>query len=185
MITERVAIFIDGSNLYYKLRACEPTLGYLNFNYADFCGHLSAERVVVVKNYYIGAVRAKQTPKQNTRDEKLQKEQTILFGILESKRQAFTVRRGYLMKIGNSFHEKGVDVALAVDIVSGAYEDLYDTAIVVSSDTDLLPAIFAARSRGKRVEYVAFEERQSIGLTRNVDAVQLITRQQVTTFKQS
>jgi hypothetical protein len=37
--------------------------------------------------------------------------------------------------------EKGIDVAIAVDIVRLAMEKAYDAAILVSSDADLLPAI--------------------------------------------
>ena len=39
----------------------------------------------------------------------------------------------------------------------GAIDDKYDTAIIVSSDTDLVPAIDSVRHRLKRkVEYVGF-----------------------------
>ncbi|GAB4083300.1 NYN domain-containing protein [Modestobacter muralis] len=37
--------------------------------------------------------------------------------------------------------EKGIDVALAVDVVAMGIREEYDAAIVVSSDTDLMPAI--------------------------------------------
>lgn len=37
--------------------------------------------------------------------------------------------------------EKGIDVALAIDVVAMGLRRQYDAAIVVSSDTDLMPAI--------------------------------------------
>ncbi len=46
--------------------------------------------------------------------------------------------------------EKGIDVALAVDLVAGAVLDEFDAAVVASTDTDLLPAIeFVHRFRGR------------------------------------
>lgn len=48
--------------------------------------------------------------------------------------------------------EKGVDVLLALHLALGAHHDLYDVAVVVSADTDLLPAIEEAVRVGKRVE---------------------------------
>ncbi len=48
--------------------------------------------------------------------------------------------------------EKGVDVLLALHVALGAHNDLYDVAVVVSADTDLLPAIEEAVRLGKRVE---------------------------------
>lgn len=48
--------------------------------------------------------------------------------------------------------EKGIDVMMALDIALGARDDLYDVAVVVSADTDLVPAIEEALAAGKRVE---------------------------------
>lgn len=56
--------------------------------------------------------------------------------------------------------EKGVDVLLALDVALGARDDLYDTAVIVSADTDLLPAIDAAVAAGKRVETATWHEPQ-------------------------
>ncbi len=39
--------------------------------------------------------------------------------------------------------QKGVDVALAVDLVFGAARTSFDVAIVASTDTDLVPALEA------------------------------------------
>ncbi len=53
--------------------------------------------------------------------------------------------------------EKGIDVKIAVDLIAGAVDKQYDTAIIVSSDTDLVPAIDWVRKRtGKKVEYIGF-----------------------------
>lgn len=37
--------------------------------------------------------------------------------------------------------EKGIDVALAVDLVAGAIDDAYDIGVIMSTDTDLKPAL--------------------------------------------
>ncbi|HEX8994064.1 MAG TPA: NYN domain-containing protein [Candidatus Paceibacterota bacterium] len=60
--------------------------------------------------------------------------------------------------------EKGIDVKMATDLIVGAVDDKYDTAIVVSSDTDLVPAIDWVRMRMKKhVEYVGFSIPDSRG----------------------
>ena len=48
--------------------------------------------------------------------------------------------------------EKGVDVKMALDISIGAHRNDYDTAVVVTADTDFLPALEEAANAGKRVE---------------------------------
>ena len=53
--------------------------------------------------------------------------------------------------------EKGVDVMLAVDVVDMARTDGYDTAVVFSADSDLLPALEAAAGLGKRIETATWQ----------------------------
>ena len=53
--------------------------------------------------------------------------------------------------------EKGIDVKLATDLIVGVIDNKYDTAVIVSSDTDLVPAIDWIRNRmKKKVEYIGF-----------------------------
>ena len=47
--------------------------------------------------------------------------------------------------------EKGVDVMIAADMVSMAYEDKYDTAYLLSADGDFTHAIKKVRDIGKKV----------------------------------
>jgi uncharacterized LabA/DUF88 family protein len=49
------------------------------------------------------------------------------------------------------YEEKGVDVALACDMVEMAIEDRYDLAYLISADGDFFPAVKIAQQRGKRV----------------------------------
>jgi len=44
--------------------------------------------------------------------------------------------------------EKGVDVQLAVDFVSGAFAGRFDVGVIMSTDTDLYPALEAVRAYG-------------------------------------
>ena len=74
--------------------------------------------------------------------------------------------------------EKGVDVMMSVDIVVGAFRDLYDTAIIVSGDGDFYPAMQAAKDLGKHIEVVAFESNLSPEAKRVADKAILLNRLQ-------
>jgi uncharacterized LabA/DUF88 family protein len=52
--------------------------------------------------------------------------------------------------------EKGIDVMIAVDLVRGALNDEYDVAILMSADTDLLPAAEAVVDARKWIEFAAW-----------------------------
>ena len=62
------------------------------------------------------------------------------------------------------FKEKGVDVRLAVDMVSMACDKLISTAVLCSSDSDLQPAVGEIRRRGVKVIYLGFEISPNKGL---------------------
>jgi len=176
---KRVAIFIDGSNFYYKLRA----FGISNatyFRYGDFASWLANGREIMDKRYYVGVVRAKENDEKG---QKMRRNQRKLFNNLSSKKCGFIIERGYLMENDGVFHEKGVDVKIAVDILVGAYENLYDVAILVSSDTDLIPAIEKARTLGKEVEYIGFSNKPSFGLIKNANETRLLMKNEVEQFQ--
>ncbi len=51
--------------------------------------------------------------------------------------------------------EKGIDTALAIDFVAMAVDGAYDVGVIMSTDTDLLPALEFVRSRYVGVRHVA------------------------------
>ena len=56
--------------------------------------------------------------------------------------------------------EKGVDTALATDLVELAVDNLFDSAILVSADADFVPAVeLVQRRTGKRVIHAYFRPR--------------------------
>ena len=52
-------------------------------------------------------------------------------------------------------HEKGIDVALAVDFVKLAIEGDYDVGVMMSTDNDMLPALEVVRSHAPGRIHVA------------------------------
>jgi uncharacterized LabA/DUF88 family protein len=52
--------------------------------------------------------------------------------------------------------EKGIDVSLAIALVAAAIRGEFDVAIVVSHDTDLIPALNLAAEQGHRIEVAAW-----------------------------
>lgn len=69
--------------------------------------------------------------------------------------------------------EKGVDVGLAVHMLAEADEQT--ELIVVSADTDLLPAFKQARKMGAKVVHVGYEHRSVSALSRVSDRTLTIT----------
>lgn len=57
----------------------------------------------------------------------------------------------------STYTEKGVDVDLATDMLANAFDDTYDTAILVSGDGDYVPAVREVITLGKIVENHFFQ----------------------------
>ena len=175
---ERVAVFVDGSNFYRRLK----DLGIRHVNKFDYRGlalWLARSRSLVYCGYYVGVVRA---APGNLKAQSMRAKQIGLFNHLQSKKQRFVVNRGYIMENSGVYHEKGVDVKIAVDLLVGAYENTYDTAILLSSDTDLIPVIQKVRQLGKGVEYIGFAHRPSFGLQKHASLSRLLIQAELDPF---
>ncbi len=174
----RVSIFIDGSNFYFKMRS----LNFENlsrFDYRGFINWLARRKIIVYAGYYIGVVRAKI---DDQKGQKMRQAQINLFNFLRSKKQNFFINKGYLMKNDDVYHEKGVDVKIATDLLVGAYENLYDEAIIISSDTDLIPAMQKVKQLGKKVEYIGFGHQPSLALQTFATISRLLIKEELESF---
>jgi len=175
---KRVSLYIDGSN-FYHLVLKKLNINELQFDFERFALFLAHDRTIseMGKRFYTGTVREKEG---NSRSKEAMSKQTSLFTLLKSnqwqiKTSKLKTRKEEilidsrvddckkLLKLGitkikfERMREKGIDVKLATDLIVGAVDDKYDVAVVVSSDSDLVPAIDWVRHRMKKVvEYVGF-----------------------------
>lgn len=175
MDKHRCVVLIDGSNFYFKLKSLELHRE-LNFDYSGFAQKLCSKGKLMECVYYVGAVRTDGTKHVQKLFDKQQK----LFAHL--KKHKFRYSLGYLLKSQGKVHEKGVDVNMAVDIVSGALKDKYDHFILVSSDTDLLPAILMAKEAGKKVDYIGFSHQPSLAMVANCSESKLLAKEDLEPF---
>lgn len=174
---KRVAIFIDGGNFYRKIRQDDLIPKGIKFDYVKFAKFLAQGRGVSLKSYYIGIVR---NHDKTAKSQDMVRNQQKLLSALEN--DGYQIKRGKIV-YDNKIREKGVDVQIAIDLVIGAVEDSYDTAIIVSSDTDLIPAIKYIRSKGKTVEYVGFSSTPSLGMIKESDDRILLRKEQLDTLR--
>ena len=75
--------------------------------------------------------------------------------------------------------EKGVDVGMAVDIVVDACNGAIDEVVLVSSDTDLLPAIQAAKDQTVKVTYIGFSDKMTKAIARQADVSVVMSDQEI------
>ncbi len=175
---ERVYVFIDGSNLYKSIKS--ENIPY-KVDIKKLSENLCGENRRLVKICFYSA------PVSQQDDPVAYKEQQRFFTALR-KITYLELRLGNLRKRDKRFIcnncnkeniikyrvEKGVDVRLAVDLLQYAFDDQYDTAILITEDGDFVPAVQEVKRLGKKVENAHFKESY---LSKNCDRYILLTSQ--------
>ena len=153
-------IFIDGSNLYHVLK---QNTDKQNLDYKKFSEKLSGDRELIRTYYYNIRQESPDNPSL------AESQDRFLNALYET--DYLEVKLGIWKQRGNTMVEKGVDVMIAADLIAHAYEDHYDTAILVSGDADFYPALQVVKDTGKQVEVAAFDSNLSSEAARFSDVL--------------
>lgn len=143
----RVAIFIDGSNLFYAALH----LG-IEIDYTKLLCCLTGNARLLRAFFYTGIDRTNE------------KQQGFL---LWMRRNGYRVVTKDLIQFPDGSKKANLDVEIAVDMMLLA--DHFDTAILVSGDGDLACAVDAVTYRGVRVEVVSLRSMTSDSLINVAD----------------
>ncbi|MCS6959763.1 MAG: NYN domain-containing protein [Pseudanabaenaceae cyanobacterium SKYGB_i_bin29] len=135
----RIAIFIDGSNLFYAALQ----LG-IEIDYTKLLRRLTGNSRLLRAFFYTGVDRTNE------------KQQGFL---LWMRRNGYRVISKELVQLPDGSKKANLDVEIAVDMM--ALIGSYDTAVLVSGDGDLAYAVDAASYRGVRVEVVSLRSMTS------------------------
>lgn len=162
MTHERVIVFIDGSNLFHAIR-------YLNIkiDYQKLVEFLRGDKYLV-RSYFYGAIPHEKDIKKNSPEwESYIRQRRFLE---ELSLQGIKVKIAHLKKLpSGEFVEKEVDIMLATDMLSMAYMNNYDTAILVTGDSDFSYTVEEVQRIGKRVENASFKRTSSYHLRKVCD----------------
>ncbi len=154
---EKVAIFIDGSNLYKGL-VSEVASDY-RLDFVRFIELLVAGRKLL-RAYYYNAPLPPEDPAAKAHQSFLNYLRRVPY---------VSVRLGRLERRGEGFVEKGVDIQIAVDMLRLAYARAFDVAILVSGDGDFAEVVRVIQDMGMQVENTTFHALSSYRLAQQAD----------------
>ena len=135
----RIAIFIDGNNLFHAAR----TIG-IEVDYAKLLKLLCKKGSLLRAFFYTGV------------DENASKQQGFL---LWMRRNGYRVIQKELKVFPDGTKKANLDVEIAVDMLS--LSGKYDTAVLVSGDEDFAYAVNAVAYKGARIEIAGFRNNTS------------------------
>lgn len=183
-MTDRVMLFVDYQNIYRGARSCFHPEAKVPNVAGQISPILLAEHIVTTGSLdrELSSVRVYRGLPDATRDSRGNAACTRQIEAWSSDpRAAVTTRalrypRGWPDRCqpGEKPQEKGVDVALAVDFVRLALEDQYDVGVLMSTDTDLKPALeTVAKFTKKRAEVAAWSGRSGYNQRISIDGARL------------
>ena len=160
---ERIMVFIDGSNLYHGLKAA---VGHARLDFERFAMELcGSTRRLVHTHYYNVPLRQADDPSGYAGQQKFFAQLrriphfTMHLGrLVDRERDETCPKCGHAYKVEYQT-EKGVDVQLAAHMFAHAFDNQYDTSILVSNDGDFAPVVAEIRRLNKGVENAEFPNR--------------------------
>jgi len=171
-----VVLFIDGSNFYYGLKYIYGEDKELSsFNFLKFGEKLADKRDLIRIYYYNAPLDYKKDSEKYARQqkffEKIKKTEKVklILSRLQKRKIKGTDKYYYVIK--------GDDIHLASDMIKGAYENMYDVAILVSGDGDFIPAVNIVQEKGKSVENAYFKPSLSWHLKQECDKSIKLTKE--------
>jgi uncharacterized LabA/DUF88 family protein len=159
----RVAIFIDGSNFYHSTKKLNVVD---KINFQKLIAELVGDRELVKVFYYNAPLDISVNPEIYWKQQKF-------FNVLRNipKAEVILCKQRKAVRNGKIDYEvKGDDTHLVSDLVGEAYEDLYDTAIIVSGDEDFISPIKRVRKLEKKIENAWFSSSSSFNLRNACDS---------------
>ena len=147
---QRVAAYIDGFNLYFGLRQSKLRRYYWLDLPALITTLLKPDQQLVATHYFTARIK---TNGHNAADAKRQSDYIDAL----ATRPGLTTQFGHYQQKTRQckqcgatwpdYEEKMTDVNIAVQMLADAFEDRFDTAIIVSGDSDLTTPIQQVRQR--------------------------------------
>ena len=138
---DKAIVFIDGG-YYNKVRKNvfnEPDIKLDKFS-ENLCNANDCERL---RTYFYDCMPYQSNPPTTDERRRYAQKDKFIYNLKQLPR--FDVRLGRLQKIGNDFKQKGVDVLFSIDLTSYANKGRMDKAILVTGDSDFVPAVTAAK----------------------------------------
>ena len=162
-IPDRMIIFIDARNLI-KANECHNALmkDNFSFNYRMMMQYFQRKYKVIRGYFYDGAPHKSEQTKERIRFYN------------ELRRLGITLRLKEIDFKSPSPSQKGVDIYLTADMISLAYEDAYDIAVIFSGDGDYVALIDLVKSKGKKVWVASFKEVLSYKLRDCADKILML-----------
>jgi uncharacterized LabA/DUF88 family protein len=143
--SERVAAYIDGFNLYFGVRTEGRRYLWLDLERLTR-SLLKPHQQLVTVRYFTARVR--NDPPAEQRQQTYLNALAAHSGLVDIRQGRFQQKSKFCRSCQSSwfeYEEKETDVSLAITLLEDGVNNLYDTALIMSADSDMAPAVRAIK----------------------------------------
>lgn len=166
---QRVAVFIDHSNVFHRLNESGWSNIVTTYNPKILSEKLIGSRELVKVMFYCSPPPP---TLQATKPNSFERQEKY---IAEITKLNIEIRFANLIRQSDGkYYEKNLDTQMTTDMLMMAFKDEYDVAIIVSNDGDFADAVKNVRELGKRTEVAYFKGSLSFNLRAASDLVRKV-----------
>jgi uncharacterized LabA/DUF88 family protein len=141
----RVSFFIDGFNVFHALDCDKSYYKYKWLDYSALARCFIKSTDTITDIFYFTAY-AEWNPDKQARHKLLVRALTMrgvktVFGKFKRKEKECRLCH----RIYRTFEEKQTDVNISIKLFQSTYNDTFDTGILITGDSDIIPAIIAVK----------------------------------------
>jgi uncharacterized LabA/DUF88 family protein len=163
---KKVIIFIDGTNLFHGMWECYRThiLDIQELASKLCCVNRDLMQIRYYYSPFIKQINSHMYTIQQKYVETIRKHANVYVAEGKYVKKPILLKRETMQKIKScitsedlwTYIEKGIDVKIAVDMITLALHNMYDVAILVSGDSDFVPVINQLKEFKKSVQVAMF-----------------------------
>ena len=153
-------VFVDGENLAIRYKNLltgneEPHVNHLEnvYVWSNYLNQHNHVNCTLIRSYYYTCAKADHDRVKAIHDE------LIVCGITDPR----------VFKKSSNNRSKRVDITLTTEVLSHAYNNNFDVAVLVAGDEDYVPLVQEIKRRGKQVALWFFNDGLSKHLKRECD----------------
>ena len=194
----KTVVYIDGQNFLYKAAEILAKFGLVaekqNLTALDIASLMKKvlnDETIDIRFYGVGRIKRRGDLGQDILDKSIRFSDNLRRIRNSLAKQNIEYVESGKLKVRDSdtcktcgnkdyrFQEKGVDVGIAVAMVKDAFLNKVDRIVLVSSDTDLIPAVLLAKEANKEVVYIGFSDRLTRALVDEATSTQALREEEI------
>jgi uncharacterized LabA/DUF88 family protein len=172
----RYCFYIDGFNMYYALQEKPHYAKYKWLNYRKLAETVIGSSDEIAGIFYFTAFVTWKPESVKRHKTYIRALQSVDVETIRGRFMRKDIECHLCHRIFRTHEEKQSDVNIALKVLGDAVDDLYDKAVIISADSDLLPVIKSVQKHSPEKEigimfpigYNSFELRQNAAFLRKM-----------------